>query len=160
MIGVRSTQQMLEAVMENWSNADVLIAAAAPADFRPVQPLTHKWKKSAGIPTLELESTPDILATAAANKQATQFVVGFAAETRDAVQYGMNKLIKKGLDMIVVNDVTEPGAGFAGDTNHVLLLRRDGTQQDIPLASKRVVADSLLDEVMRMRTAGNFVTGA
>lgn len=160
VIGVRSTQQMLTAVMQHWSKADVLIAAAAPADFRPVSPFAQKWKKSDGVPVLALEPTPDILANATAVKKIGQSVVGFAAETRDLVKYGMDKLERKKLDLVVINDVTEPGAGFAGDTNHVILLRRNGTLQDIPLVSKRVVADAILDEVINLRTAQDFVVGA
>lgn len=148
MVRIRSTEDLLHAVQAHAPSCDVFISAAAPADFRPVQRLSHKWKKSDGVPVLELEPTPDVLATVAQSKHDGQVFVGFAAETKNAVDYGRRKLERKNLDMVVVNDVTEDGAGFGVDTNHVTILRKDGPDVALPLMSKSAVADELLDLVV------------
>ncbi|MCL6515416.1 bifunctional phosphopantothenoylcysteine decarboxylase/phosphopantothenate--cysteine ligase CoaBC [Alicyclobacillus sp.] len=144
---IRSTQDLLDAVLARIDQADVFIAAAAPADFRPVERLPHKWKKTEGTPVLALEPTPDVLAAASARRRPGQVFVGFAAETRDAVAYGREKLRRKNLDLVVVNDVTEPGAGFGVDTNRVVILDDSGAAEELPLMAKRDVADRVLDRV-------------
>lgn len=148
MVEVRSTEDMLRAVREAVSGADVLISAAAPADFRPRERLEHKWKKSDGAPVVELEPTPDILAAVGQAKAAKQVFVGFAAETKMAVQYGRDKLDRKNLDFIVVNNVLEKDAGFGVDTNRVTLVTQSGEDEVLPLLSKQDVADHILDKVV------------
>ncbi|WDL97417.1 bifunctional phosphopantothenoylcysteine decarboxylase/phosphopantothenate--cysteine ligase CoaBC [Alicyclobacillus sp. ALC3] len=148
MVPVRSTEDMLGAVQAAVSAADVLISAAAPADFRPRERLEHKWKKSGGTPTLELEPTPDVLGTVAANKTANQVFVGFAAETRQALEYGRDKLVRKNLDLVVVNNVLESDAGFGVDTNRVTLVGRDEADEMLPLLPKHEVANRILDKVV------------
>ena len=150
MTYVRSTQDLLEAALQAMSAADVFISAAAPADFRPASKLDHKWKKSQGVPVLTLESTPDVLAAVSERKKSGQTLVGFAAETNQAVENGREKLNRKNLDLVVVNDVSEPGSGFAVDTNKVVLVGKDRSQA-LPLMSKSEVADLILDEVLRIR---------
>jgi phosphopantothenoylcysteine decarboxylase/phosphopantothenate--cysteine ligase len=145
---IRSTEDLLQAVRERIKDADLFISAAAPADFRPVQKLPHKWKKSDGVPVLELEPTPDVLATVSREKRENQCFVGFAAETTDAVRYGRDKLERKNLDMVVVNNVAEPGAGFAVDTNKVTVVRRGGPDVELPLMSKAQVAEALFDLIV------------
>lgn len=148
-LDVRSTAEMRQAVLTALRDADVLIAAAAPADFRPRQPLAHKWKKAEGAPQLDLEPTPDILAEAGASKAPGQVLVGFAAETRDAVEAGHDKLTGKNLDWVVVNNVLDADAGFAVDTNRVTLLGRDGSRTDLPVLPKSEVAERILDRVVQ-----------
>ncbi|MCL6625833.1 MAG: bifunctional phosphopantothenoylcysteine decarboxylase/phosphopantothenate--cysteine ligase CoaBC [Alicyclobacillus shizuokensis] len=144
---VRSTEDMLRAVLDEVSAADVFISAAAPVDFRPVQRHEHKWKKTEGVPVLELEPTPDILSAVKGMRRQDQVIVGFAAETRDALLYAREKLERKQLDLIVVNNVAEPDAGFGVDTNRVSLLCASGAEEHLPLLSKREVAERILDVV-------------
>ncbi|WDM01465.1 bifunctional phosphopantothenoylcysteine decarboxylase/phosphopantothenate--cysteine ligase CoaBC [Alicyclobacillus cycloheptanicus] len=147
MVPVRSTEDLLHAVQQVIEAADVFISAAAPADFRPVERLGHKWKKSSGIPALALEPTPDVLAMVAEHKRRNQVFVGFAAETQDALAYGEDKLRRKNLNYVVVNNVLEQGAGFGVDTNRVTVLGEGGWRTDFPLLPKAEVAERLLDIV-------------
>jgi len=154
LISVRSTQDMLQAVKTHIDAADVYVSAAAPADFRPTRPQPQKWKKEQGIPRIELEATPDILHLMGESKQPHQTFVGFAAETDNAVEHGWQKLKRKNLDFIVVNNVLAPGAGFAVDTNEVTILSRSGEEVALPLMSKFEVANRVWDEVVARRSAG------
>lgn len=149
---VESTEEMARVVADLVSSADVLIMAAAPADFRPSRVSDRKIKKGkeGGPPVVEFEETPDILRSTIEKRQKTTIVVGFALETNDAVDNGRRKLREKQLDLIVVNDATEAGAGFGVDTNRVTLLHRDGTDEVLPLQSKTDVADAILDRVERL----------
>lgn len=157
MVHVRSTEEMLHAVVSRVDDADVYISAAAPADFRPAETLARKWKKSDGTPVLQLEQTPDILATVGKTKRSDQVFVGFAAETNEPITYGMQKLERKNLDLVVVNDVSEAGAGFGVDTNVVVILGQAGFKRELPLMSKREVADAVLDEVCATRSGSREV---
>jgi phosphopantothenoylcysteine decarboxylase / phosphopantothenate---cysteine ligase len=157
MVHVRSTADMLEAVTKHVGQADVLIGAAAPADFRPRTPLTHKWKKSDGVPVLELAPTPDILAEVGKQKRAFQTFVGFAAETQNAVEYGYGKLERKNLDFVVVNNVLEAGAGFGVDTNRVSIIGKEGYREDLPLLPKSEVAHRILDVIRASRVSSQRV---
>jgi phosphopantothenoylcysteine decarboxylase/phosphopantothenate--cysteine ligase len=148
---VRSTEDMLQAVRAEFPACDVFISAAAPVDFRPVERRSHKWKKTDGVPRLELEATPDILSSLQDLRRDGQTLVGFAAETQDAVSYARQKLERKRLDLVVVNNVSEPDAGFAVDTNRVTFLDRCGREQALPLLSKQEVAERILDQVLRLR---------
>ena len=147
---VETTEQMANAVEEMVPTADVLIMAAAPADFRPARPATSKIKKGNGAPALDLEPTTDILSASIARRRKNAIVVGFALETNDAIENGKKKLRDKALDLIVVNDATEQGAGFGVDTNRVTLIDRAGKEEVLPLLSKAEVADAILDRVERL----------
>jgi phosphopantothenoylcysteine decarboxylase/phosphopantothenate--cysteine ligase len=144
---VESTGDMARAVEELAPNADVLIMAAAPSDFRPARPAEKKIKKEKDAPQVVFENTPDILRSSMARRRSGAIVVGFALETNDAVENGRRKLRDKDLDLIVVNDATEAGAAFGVDTNRVTLLSRDGPDEVLPLLPKSEVADAILDRV-------------
>lgn len=150
---VRTSAEMAEAVRSALPEAEVLIMAAAVADFRPKQVSPHKLKKGLERVALELERTEDILATAGRDK-GERMLVGFAVETEHEVENAQAKLTAKNLDMIVLNNPTEPGAGFGTDTNQVTLIKRDGTVQKLPLMSKREVARAILLEVAKFLNRG------
>jgi len=152
VVRVETAAQMADAVGAVAPGADVVVMAAAVADFRPVRAAGRKIKKAGGVPEIVLEPTPDILAGLGARKPPGQTLVGFAAETDDVRQNASRKLVDKGVDMIVANDVTAPGAGFEHDTNGVVILNADGTEREVPLADKRAVARAVLDAVLERRT--------
>ncbi|HEY3257957.1 MAG TPA: bifunctional phosphopantothenoylcysteine decarboxylase/phosphopantothenate--cysteine ligase CoaBC [Gemmatimonadaceae bacterium] len=147
---VETTEQMAHAVEELAPCADVLIMAAAPADFRPQSVAQSKIKKGKGAPVVAMEHTPDILRSTLERRRKNAIVVGFALETEDAVANGRKKLRDKALDLIVVNDATEEGAGFGVDTNRVTLIDREGAEEVLPLLAKTDVADVILDRVERL----------
>jgi len=144
---VESAEQMRAAVSRGVATADVLVMAAAPADFRPVTVADAKIKKSHAPDAIALTPTPDILRETIADRRAGMVVVGFALETDDVLANAHKKLASKSLDLIVVNDAREAGAGFDADTNRVTLLTPSGESEALPLLSKREVADILLDRV-------------
>ncbi|MGH7667907.1 MAG: bifunctional phosphopantothenoylcysteine decarboxylase/phosphopantothenate--cysteine ligase CoaBC [Gemmatimonadaceae bacterium] len=144
---VETTAEMAEAVRRVLPNADVLIMAAAPADFAPTRVAPGKIKKESGVPPLNLTRTVDILADTRDVRRPGAVVVGFALETDDVLAHARAKLKAKALDLIVVNDATEPGAGFGVDTNRVTLLGRDGDETRLELMLKPAVADAILDRV-------------
>jgi len=150
LVNVETTEEMRLAVENAIVGADALIMAAAPADFRPAAPATQKIKKSAAPAAIELAPTSDILASTIAARPASLVTVGFALETNAAIEHGRGKLASKQLDLIVVNDATEPGAGFAVDTNRVTFIARDGRVDEQPLMLKDDVADLILDRVERL----------
>ena len=152
VVRVETAAQMADAVAATAPGADVVVMAAAVADFRPVRAADRKIKKAGGVPEIVLEPTPDILAGLGARKPPGQTLVGFAAETDDLRQNASRKLVEKGVDMFVANDVTAPGAGFEHDTNRVVILNADGTEREVPLADKRAVARAVLDAVLERRT--------
>jgi len=147
-IAVETAADMEQAVGASAEGADVVVMAAAVADFRPKRSAGAKLSKEEGIPELVLEPTPDILAGLAARRVPGQLLVGFAAETHDAVERGRRKLERKGVDLLVVNDVSAPGAGFDHDTNAVVILGTDGSTTEIPLTCKDAVANAVLDRVI------------
>jgi phosphopantothenoylcysteine decarboxylase/phosphopantothenate--cysteine ligase len=147
---VETTEQMRAAVEHAIGDADALIMAAAPADFRPASPADRKIKKATAPAAIALEPTPDILASTIAARSRKLVTVGFALETNSAIDNGRGKLAAKQLDLIVVNDATEPGAGFAVDTNRVTFIGRDGQTDEQPLMGKGDVADLILDRVERL----------
>ena len=152
VVRVETAAQMQQAVGTRAPSADVVVMTAAVADFRPVQAAAGKIKKNGGIPEIGLEPTPDILAGLGANKPAGQTLVGFAAETDDVVENAKGKLVRKNLDMVVANDVSAPGVGFAHDTNAVSIFTVDGGCQNVPLADKNLIAGAVLDSVVRVRS--------
>ena len=150
---VESTCELYDAVLVRAAEQDVIIQAAAPADYRPAHPSAQKIKKQAGKGiTLELVENPDIAAAVGAAKRPGQTLVGFAAETEHLLDNARRKLDKKNLDMIVANDVSRPGAGFNVDTNIATLLTRSGAVE-CPLQSKQALAERILDEIMALRNA-------
>jgi phosphopantothenoylcysteine decarboxylase / phosphopantothenate---cysteine ligase len=148
---VETTAEMSDAVGRLLPESDVLVMAAAPADFRPVTASTDKIKRAAGSRAIELESTADILASTRNRRKADATVVGFALETRELIQNAEKKLAEKGLDMVVANDALEPGAGFSGDTNRVTMIFPNGTRETLALMPKTAVADEILDRVEKIR---------
>jgi len=144
---VESTADLEGALRDLLPRTDVLVMAAAPADYRPTDPSGTKRPRNDGALALPLEPTTDILGATKALRKSGSVIVGFALETGDAMSKGKAKLERKDLDLIVVNDALEPGAGFEVDTNRVAILDRDGGAQVVPLASKRDVADKILDAV-------------
>lgn len=151
-VDVVSARDMHAAILPRAAEADVVVKAAAVADFRPSTESPHKVKKADGPPTLTLEANPDILADLGRRRGeqggGPAVLVGFAAETDDVEANGRAKLERKGCDLLVVNDVTEAGAGFGHDTNRVVILAADGSRVEVPLGTKAEVADRLLDEVV------------
>ena len=148
---VETAAQLEQAMNVLAPDADVVVMAAAVADFRPVTAATNKLKKDQGTPQIVLEPTPDIVAGLGAVKPAGQTLVGFAAETDDVVANAAAKLERKRLDLIVANDVSAPGVGFQHDTNAVTLVS-PGSVVTVPLADKRAIARAVLDTVMHIRS--------
>lgn len=151
-VDVTSAAEMLSAVDSAFTTATDLVMAAAVADYTPVDPSSHKRKKDAWgeAPVIALTRTPDILRTMAARKE-NRLVVGFALETEDLLVQARKKLRDKGVDLIVANDAMESGSGFDTDTNHVVLLFADGREEDLPLSSKRELADVILDRMHALK---------
>jgi phosphopantothenoylcysteine decarboxylase/phosphopantothenate--cysteine ligase len=151
-VSVRSAQEMLAAVQERFSQADALLMAAAVGDYRPVNCEIKKLKRGRSEPRLELAPNPDILREMSRHKT-RQVMVGFAAETHDLESEARRKLEEKNLDFIVANDVTRKDAGFAVDTNQVIILSREGKPVHLPLLSKEEVAERVLDRVAELLEA-------
>ena len=150
-----SADEMHAAVMKELRNATVLIGSAAVADYRPANAANAKVKKDGkDTMTLELTKTPDILDEVFRHRTNGMLVVGFAAETNDVVNYARSKMEKKDLDVVIANDITKEGAGFNTDTNIATILSKDA-QNDLPLMSKRELADRILDEIVRLRAITN-----
>jgi phosphopantothenoylcysteine decarboxylase/phosphopantothenate--cysteine ligase len=149
VIHVETAQQMHDAVLAKLTAATVVIKAAAVADYRPKQVAGRKLKKDEAVPEVTLESTPDILAEVGKRK-GRRILVGFAAETEDLVENARKKLQRKNLDLMVANNVSQPGAGFDADTNAVKILDAQGKVEELPVQSKRSVADRVLDRVVEL----------
>ena len=145
-IMVESSEELCKAVLSHSDNADIVIQAAAPADFTPQTVSDHKIKKTGDALVLHLKPTEDIASALGRRKKDGQILVAFAAETENLVENARKKLEKKNADLVVANDVTRPGAGFAGETNIVTLVTRDSAEA-LPLLSKQEVADAILDRV-------------
>jgi phosphopantothenoylcysteine decarboxylase/phosphopantothenate--cysteine ligase len=147
---VETTLQMHNEVLQAFDGTDIVIMAAAPADYRPREFTPHKIKKTDAPLTLPLERNPDI-AQALGEQKTHQTLVCFAAETDDLLENAKKKLIRKNCDLIVANDILAKGAGFQSDTNIVTLLDRHGTCEQLPRASKRDIADTILTKVVTLR---------
>jgi phosphopantothenoylcysteine decarboxylase/phosphopantothenate--cysteine ligase len=154
-IGVRrvdvvSARDMEAAVQAHEPGVDVVLMAAAVADFRPADALRQKWRRTDGAPSIQLVANPDILAGVVDRRgdSAAPLIVGFAAETGDLEASAQTKLAAKKVDMLVANDVARDGIGFEGEDNAVLILHRDGGRREVPKASKRLIADVILAELL------------
>lgn len=146
MVSVETASEMAEAVLSRFNDVDVVIMAAAVADFRPSIAASEKIKKAGGSPLLELEPTVDVLAELGMRKVG-QYLVGFAAETSHLVEHARGKLESKNVDLFVANDVTAPDSGFEVDTNQATLLDSGGSVEELPMMSKNELADVILDRV-------------
>jgi phosphopantothenoylcysteine decarboxylase/phosphopantothenate--cysteine ligase len=147
-VAVQSTTEMRDAVAERLGTADLLVMAAAPADYQPTERAPGKLKKTGSTRELELRETPDILVSTRDRRRAGTVIVGFALETDDVLANARKKLDGKGLDMVVLNAANEPGAGFGVDTNRVTIVQRGApAPEQLPLLDKRDVADAILDRV-------------
>lgn len=153
-IDVTSAEQMYEAVWQHYDSSDIVIKAAAVADYRPKETFTEKMKKSPGALQIEMERTKDILQSLGDAKK-HQFLVGFAAETHDPLQYGKKKLDGKNLDAIVINNVAEEGAGFGVDTNIATYLNKQLNEAHLSLAMKTEIAEQVLQLIHRDYEAQN-----
>lgn len=149
-VPVRTAEEMRGCVMEHAGESDVVIMAAAVADYRLATVNTQKLKRSAGSLALELEATPDILAELGREK-GRRILVGFAAETEHVAENAKSKLERKGADMVVANDVTREGAGFDADTNIVTFFLRGGEQRALPQMNKFDVANRVLDQILEIQ---------
>lgn len=146
-----TTQNLLDRALEHVHNQDIIIQAAAPADYRAAEIADQKIKKQGGEDmVIRLVENPDVAATLGRSKRADQTFVGFAAETNDVLHHAQGKLVKKNLDMIVANDVTRPGAGFDVNTNIVTFVTSSDVIE-LPLMSKDDVADRILDQILLLR---------
>jgi phosphopantothenoylcysteine decarboxylase/phosphopantothenate--cysteine ligase len=147
VLNVNTTIEMRDALVRRASSSiDALIMAAAVSDYRPAETLPQKLKKTAEVLTVKLVRNPDILEEVRGN-----FIrVGFAAESENTVDNAKLKLVQKDLDLIVANDVTLPGSGFASDTNKVVIIGRNGNVEELPLMSKYDVAQRILDRVVEL----------
>ncbi len=152
VVPVGTAAELKAACDERFDATDVLLMAAAVADFRPRDPAAHKLKKDSGAPRLELEPTEDVLSALAGRRRPGQVLVGFAAEHGDgAIDYARGKLERKRLDAIVVNDISRPGIGFDAADNEVTILARDGGEVRLRKSRKEQIADGVLDEVEKLR---------
>ena len=146
VVAVGTAAEMRKAVLSRFGAVDAVVMAAAVADFRPKIAASGKLKKSNGAPEIVLEPTPDILAELGASKQG-QILVGFAAETDNLSTHAAEKLVRKNVDLLVANDVSDPEAGFEVDTNRAILLDSSGASEETPLLTKAALADVILDRV-------------
>ncbi len=147
---IETTLELQDALLERFDQIDIVVMAAAVADYRPQAFSSNKLKKTTDQLTLSLAQNPDIAQALGERKREGQITVGFAAETNDLLENAQKKLIKKNCDLIVANDVLAEGAGFEGDTNIVTLLDQGGNCEQLPLLSKRQVADRILDRVVEL----------
>ena len=150
IIPVFSAEDMLLAVQENWKNADIGIFSAAVSDYRPEKFETQKIKKTEKTINLPLIKNPDIISWASENRGAKQFVVGFALETNNALEFALNKLDSKKMDMIVLNSMEDKEAGFKKETNKITILDKKKGKYSFPAKSKREVASDIIDTIFKL----------
>jgi phosphopantothenoylcysteine decarboxylase / phosphopantothenate---cysteine ligase len=155
VVRVESAADMAQAMHAAASDADVIVMAAAVADFRPSIIATSKIKKHGGAPEVILEPTVDILSALGATKRQDQTLVGFAAETNDLRANALDKLHRKNLDLIVANDVSAEGVGFEHETNAVTMYERSGFESTVALSDKRRIAHAVLDRVVAIRSSAS-----
>lgn len=148
---IETTADLLEAVLNEIEENSVLIMCAAPADYTPVEKSDEKIKKQNGDVVLHMKRTPDVLKNVADTKKCRRlnnfFVTGFAAETTNTENYAISKLMEKDLDMICLNDVSQPGAGFNVDTNVITLFTKSGLKIELPILTKERAASEILKQI-------------
>jgi len=152
LVPVTSAAEMYEAVHDRFEKTDVAILSAAVADYRPAKVADQKIKKKEGALTIQLEKTKDILASLGETKE-KQFLVGFALETQNELEYAKTKLEKKNLDLIVLNSLNDPGAGFGVDTNKVTFITRDNKVIPFEVKTKKEVANDILEHIIQSLNA-------
>ena len=150
VVPIVSARDMFEAVTERAGEQDIIIKAAAVADYRPAKVASDKIKKSEGGMSIALERTDDILKYLGEHKKDSQFLCGFSMETEHMLENSRAKLVKKNLDMIAANNLKVKGAGFGTDTNIITLITPDGVTE-LPLMSKEAAADAILDQILSIR---------
>jgi phosphopantothenoylcysteine decarboxylase / phosphopantothenate---cysteine ligase len=153
VVPVETASEMEAAVLSQAEQSNVVIMAAAVADFRPKVASGSKLHKADGVPDLVLEATPDILSELGRRRRQGQVLVGFAAETAQVTERAVAKLVGKGVDLMVANDVSAPGVGFDHDTNEVIIFGSDGSVTEVSLCAKDAVADAILDRVCALLSA-------
>ena len=154
VLPVETTEDLLSVMQAEATAQDIIIQAAAPADYRPREVADQKIKKQAGEPfTLVMAETPDVAKAVGKARRADQFIAGFAAETEKLTEHAAEKLERKNLDMIIANDVTKPGAGFDVDTNIITVITKEGSK-DYPMMTKKELARVILEEILNARNAG------
>lgn len=161
-VRVDTAAELADAVLSRTGEADVVVMAAAVADFRPMSPAPEKLHKRDGLPRLELEATEDVLVEIgrrrrAGDAPAGQVIIGFAAETGDVIERARTKLAEKGLDVVVANDVTAPGVGFGHETNAVTLVYASGEVVQVPLSPKPTIAHAVLEAALLVRSGARAV---
>jgi phosphopantothenoylcysteine decarboxylase/phosphopantothenate--cysteine ligase len=149
VVRVETADEMRREVLSRFEDADAVVKAAAVADFRPSSPAKEKLKKSAGVPEVDLEPTPDILKELG-DRKGRRVLIGFAAETGDLEAAGRRKLEEKNLDLVVVNEVGRPGTGFDADTNRALILAREGDDEPPREWTKRELASAICDRMAKL----------
>lgn len=155
LVSATTALAMRGAVLQAMKEADILVAAAAVADFRPKNPAADKIKRAGGLLAIELEPTTDILKEVAGQRRKGQILVGFALETSSELEAARKKLTDKGVDLIVLNNPTRSGSEFGGDTNEVTLIAADGATEKLPLQSKRLVARAIFNHVVGLLDAAS-----
>jgi phosphopantothenoylcysteine decarboxylase / phosphopantothenate---cysteine ligase len=161
VLAVATAAELARACEREFDGCEVLLMAAAVADFRPANAVANKLKKNQGTPEITLEPTADVLSSLVARRRPGQVLVGFAAEHgEEAIAYGRGKLERKRLDAVVVNDISASGIGFDSEDNEVAILTADGAARRVPLASKESVARAVLDEIERLRSESEETDGA
>ena len=154
VLPVETTEDLLAAMTAEAPAHDIIIQAAAPADYRPTEVADQKIKKQGGEPlTLVMTETPDVARAVGQHRRDDQFIAGFAAETEKVTEHALEKLGRKRLDMIIANDVTKPGAGFDVDTNIITVITRAG-MKEYPMMSKKDAAKAILEEILAARNGG------
>jgi phosphopantothenoylcysteine decarboxylase/phosphopantothenate--cysteine ligase len=149
ILNISTALEMLKLVQENWQKSDIGIFSAAVADYRPETKEIAKIKKNEDNLTIKLVKNPDILAWSGQNKSNNQFLVGFALETNNAIEYGRSKLVSKKLDAIVINSLADEGAGFGSDTNKVAILDKSNQLVDFPIKTKAEVAIDIVNFIAK-----------
>jgi phosphopantothenoylcysteine decarboxylase/phosphopantothenate--cysteine ligase len=149
---VSSAEEMRDAVTNNMEDSTVIIKAAAVADFRPVNSSDDKIKKEDALLNIRLERNPDIISEIG-RKKGDRILIGFAVETENLIENARNKMVEKNMDLIVVNDVTQHGAGFQTDTNIVKILDREGGVEELPILDKIEVANRILDRIRAIKVS-------
>ncbi len=147
LVGVRTAEEMLEAVLARYEEIDIVVKCAAVSDFKPSKCASEKIKKAGAVLNLELEGNPDILRTLG-DKKKTQLLIGFAAESEKHLAEGKRKLAAKNLDMIVINDIKGDDTGFQSDTNKVTIVTKGGDSKELELLSKDLTAKAIFDEIV------------